>query len=72
MGANALSAEAAAGAWGGLPLNGFPAKEEEGCLGSQTHSPEEMDRQGLASSGTPPFLRRPPPSRARAGPRLEW
>ena len=72
MGANAFSAEAAAGAWGVCSLMAF-LPEEEGWLGGQTHSPDEMERQGLALSGTPPFLRllgvcwetyHPAPSRA--------
>lgn len=51
MGANALSAEAAAGAWEVCSLMAF-LPEEEGWLGGQTHSPDEMERQGLALSGT--------------------
>lgn len=56
MGANALSAEAAASAWGVCSLMAF-LTEKEGWLGGQTHSPDETERQGLALSGTPPFLR---------------
>ena len=56
MAANTLNAEATGQCFGGLALNGLPAREKEGWSVGQTHSQALMDG---GSGATPPSLETP-------------